>query len=33
MGYNAGREFERNILRWIESEQASSVYFGQNDIT
>jgi HPr kinase/phosphorylase len=33
MGYNAGKEFERNILKWIESERASSVYFGQNDIT
>jgi HPr kinase/phosphorylase len=33
MGYNAGKEFERNILKWIESEKTSSVYFGQNDIT
>jgi HPr kinase/phosphorylase len=33
MGYNAGKEFEHNILKWIESERASSVYFGQNDIT
>jgi HPr kinase/phosphorylase len=33
MGYNAGKEFERNILKWIESEKSSSVYFGQNDIT
>ncbi|MDR2803917.1 MAG: HPr(Ser) kinase/phosphatase [Treponema sp.] len=33
MGYNSGKEFERNILKWIESERASSVYFGQNDIT
>jgi HPr kinase/phosphorylase len=33
MGYNAGKEFEHNILKWIESERATSVYFGQNDIT
>jgi HPr kinase/phosphorylase len=33
MGYNAGKEFERNILNWIESERKSSVYFGQNNIT
>ncbi|MDR0422774.1 MAG: HPr(Ser) kinase/phosphatase [Proteiniphilum sp.] len=33
MGYNAGKEFERNILKWIESEKSNSVYFGQNDIT
>jgi HPr kinase/phosphorylase len=32
MGYNAGKEFNRNILKWIESETAKSVYFGQNDI-
>jgi HPr kinase/phosphorylase len=33
MGYNSGKEFERNILKWIESESASSVYFGKNNIT
>ncbi|MDR3357095.1 MAG: HPr(Ser) kinase/phosphatase [Spirochaetaceae bacterium] len=33
MGYNSGKEFERNILKWIESERSSSVYFGRNDIT
>ncbi|MDR0383638.1 MAG: HPr(Ser) kinase/phosphatase [Spirochaetaceae bacterium] len=33
MGYNSGKEFERNILKWIESDRASSVYFGQNNIT
>jgi HPr kinase/phosphorylase len=33
MGYNAGKEFEHNILKWIESESSSSVYFGRNDIT
>jgi HPr kinase/phosphorylase len=33
MGYNSGKEFERNILKWIESDRKSSVYFGQNNIT
>jgi HPr kinase/phosphorylase len=32
MGYNAAREFNRNILKWIESESARSVYFGSDDI-
>jgi HPr kinase/phosphorylase len=33
MGYDAGKEFQNNILKWIESENASKVYFGQNNIT
>jgi HPr kinase/phosphorylase len=32
MGYNSSREFNRNILKWIESSQARSVYYGSNDI-
>jgi HPr kinase/phosphorylase len=32
MGYNSSKEFNRNILKWIESETARSVYFGQEDI-
>ncbi|MDR0759126.1 MAG: HPr(Ser) kinase/phosphatase [Treponema sp.] len=32
MGYNSAREFNRNILKWIESDNARSVYFGQEDI-
>jgi HPr kinase/phosphorylase len=32
MGYNSAREFNRNILKWIESDTARSVYFGQDDI-
>ena len=32
MGYNAAREFNQNILKWIESENARSVYFGSDDI-
>jgi HPr kinase/phosphorylase len=32
MGYNAAKEFNKNILKWIESDTARSVYFGHNDI-
>jgi len=32
MGYNAAMEFNRNILKWIESDTARSVYFGHDDI-
>ncbi|MDR0551430.1 MAG: HPr(Ser) kinase/phosphatase [Spirochaetaceae bacterium] len=32
MGYNTAREFNRNILKWIESEDAKKVYFGKDDI-
>jgi HPr kinase/phosphorylase len=32
MGYNSAREFNRNILKWIESEAAKSLYFGQDDV-
>jgi HPr kinase/phosphorylase len=32
MGYDSAKEFNRNIMRWIESETARSLYFGQNDI-
>jgi HPr kinase/phosphorylase len=32
MGYNSAKEFNRNILKWIESETARSVFFGQNDV-
>jgi HPr kinase/phosphorylase len=32
MGYNSAREFNRNVLKWIESDTARSVYFGQDDI-
>ena len=32
MGYNSAREFNQNILKWIESDTARSVYFGQEDI-
>ncbi|MDR3124111.1 MAG: HPr(Ser) kinase/phosphatase [Treponema sp.] len=32
MGYNSAREFNQNILKWIESDTARSVYYGQDDI-
>ena len=32
MGYNAAKEFNQNILRWIESNTARTVYFGGNDL-
>lgn len=32
MGYNSAREFNRNVLKWIESNTARSVYFGQEDV-
>ncbi|MCL2380113.1 MAG: HPr(Ser) kinase/phosphatase [Treponema sp.] len=32
MGYNAAREFNQNILRWIESDTSKSVYFGSENI-
>jgi HPr kinase/phosphorylase len=32
MGYDSAKEFNRNVMRWIESETAQNLYFGQNDI-
>jgi len=32
MGYNAAREFNQNIIKWIESDTAKAVYFGSEDI-
>jgi HPr kinase/phosphorylase len=32
MGYNSSKEFNQNILKWIESDQARSVYFGAEDV-
>ena len=31
MGYHAAREFNKNILKWIESDAARSVFFGQEE--
>jgi HPr kinase/phosphorylase len=32
MGYNSAKEFNQNILKWLESDTARSVYFGSEDI-
>lgn len=32
MGYNSSQEFNQNILKWIESNQARSVYYGSEDV-
>jgi HPr kinase/phosphorylase len=32
MGYNAAKEFNKNILKWLESDTARAVYFGGEDI-
>ena len=32
MGYNTAKEFNQNILKWIESDTARAVYFGSEDI-
>jgi HPr kinase/phosphorylase len=32
MGYNSAKEFNQNILKWIESDNVRSVYFGSEDI-
>jgi len=32
MGYNAAKEFNHNILKWLESDNARAVYFGSEDI-
>jgi HPr kinase/phosphorylase len=32
MGYHSAKEFNQNILKWIESDAARSVYFGKDDI-
>ncbi len=31
MGYHSAKEFNQNILRWLESENARAVYFGRDD--
>ena len=32
MGYHAAKEFNKNILKWIESDASRSVFFGHDDI-
>ncbi len=31
MGYHSAQEFNKNILKWLESESARAVYFGRDD--
>jgi len=31
MGYHSAKEFNQNILRWLESENARAVYFNRDD--
>lgn len=31
MGYHSAKEFNKNILRWLESESTKAVYFGRDD--
>ncbi len=31
MGYYSAKEFNQNVLKWLESESARAVYFGQED--
>lgn len=32
MGYHSAREFNQNIMKWLEGENAKAVYFHNNDI-
>ena len=32
MGYNSAKEFNQNVLKWIETSEAKSAYFGNDDI-
>ena len=31
MGYNSARDFNQNILKWIESGEAQTTYYGSDD--
>ena len=31
MGYNSAKDFNQNVLKWIESEDAQTVYNGNDD--
>ena len=31
MGYNSARDFNQNILKWIESGEAQTAYYGSDD--
>ncbi len=32
LGYHSAREFDQNVLKWLESENARKVYFENKDI-
>lgn len=32
MGYNSARDFNQNILRWIETGEAQAAYYGREDV-
>ncbi len=32
MGYHSAREFNQNVLRWLESENARNLYSQKRDI-
>lgn len=32
MGYNSAKDFNQNVLRWIETGEAQNAYFGQDDM-
>jgi len=32
MGYHSAREFNQNVLKWIESDSARSINFSQDDL-
>ena len=31
MGYNSARDFNQNVLKWIETGEAQAAYYGNND--
>lgn len=31
MGYNSAKEFNRNVLKWIETGEAQTAYYGVDD--
>jgi HPr kinase/phosphorylase len=31
MGYHSAKEFNQNILRWLESENARALYFNRDE--
>jgi len=32
MGYHSARDFNQNVLKWIESGEAQAAYYGSDDI-